>query len=187
MAQHAEDALAAARDAAERYARLHVARVLLRSGIDRFRKEQQGPLLRAAGRHFALLTGSRYERLIVDYDAADRPVLVAIRDIGTECPVEALSEGARDQLYLALRVAAVQAYTAQAEPLPFIADDLLVHFDDTRAAAAIALLAELGQTTQVMLFTHHDHIVALAERQEGVAVQNLPPVTIGSAAVLASV
>jgi uncharacterized protein YhaN len=187
MAQHAEDALAAARDAAERYARLHVARVLLRSGIDRFRKEQQGPLLRAAGRHFALLTGSRYERLIVDYDAADRPVLVAIRDIGTECPVEALSEGARDQLYLALRVAAVQAYTAQAEPLPFIADDLLVHFDDTRAAAAIALLAELGQTTQVILFTHHDHIVALAERREGVAVQNLPPVTIGSAAVLASV
>jgi uncharacterized protein YhaN len=187
MAQHAEDALAAARDAAERYARLHVARVLLRSGIDRFRKEQQGPLLRAAGRHFALLTGSRYERLIVDYDAADRPVLVAIRDIGTECPVEALSEGARDQLYLALRIAAVQAYTAQAEPLPFIADDLLVHFDDTRAAAAIALLAELGQTTQVILFTHHDHIVALAERQEGVAVQNLPPVTIGSAAVLASV
>ncbi len=187
MAQQAEDALAAARDAAERYARLHVARVLLRSGIDRFRKDQQGPLLRAAGRHFALLTGGRYERLIVDYDASDRPVLVAIRDIGTECPVEVLSEGARDQLYLALRVAAVQAYAAQAEPLPFIADDLLVHFDDTRAAAAIALLAELGQTAQVILFTHHDHIMALAERQEGVAVQNLPPVTIGSAAVLASV
>jgi chromosome segregation protein len=187
MAQQAQDALAAARDAAERYARLHVARVLLRSGIDRFRKEQQGPLLRAAGRHFALLTGGRYERLIVDYDATDRPVLVAIRDTAAECPVEALSEGARDQLYLALRAAAVQAYAAQAEPLPFIADDLLVHFDDTRAAAAIALLAELGQTTQVILFTHHDHIVELAERQEGVAVQSLPPVAIGSAAVLAGV
>jgi hypothetical protein len=90
MAQQAEDALAAARDAAERYARLHVARVLLRSGIDRFRKEQQGPVLRTAGKSFALLTDGRYERLIIDYDAADRPVLVAIRDIGTECPVEAL-------------------------------------------------------------------------------------------------
>ena len=187
MAQQAKDALAAARDAAERYTRLHVARVLLRSGIDRFRKDQQGPLLRAAGRYFALLTRGRYERLMVDYDASDRPVLVAIRDIGTECPVEALSEGARDQLYLALRVAAVQVYAAQAEPLPFIADDLLVHFDDTRAAAAIALLAELGQTTQVILFTHHDHIVALAERQEGVVAQSLPPVMIGSATVLASV
>jgi uncharacterized protein YhaN len=183
MAQHAENALAAARDAVERYARLHVARVLLRSGIDRFRKEQQGPLLRAAGRHFALLTGGRYERLIVDYDASDRPVLVAIRDIGTECPVKALSEGARDQLYLALRVAAVQAYAAQAEPLPFIADDLLVHFDDTRAAAAIALLAELGQTAQVILFTHHDHIVGLAERQNGVGIQILPPITNYAAAM----
>ena len=183
MAQQAADALAAARDAAERYARLHVARVLLRSGIDRFRKEQQGPLLRAAGRHFALLTGGRYQRLIVDYDATDRPVLVAIRDIGTECPVEALSEGARDQLYLALRVAAVQAYAAQTEPLPFIADDLLVHFDDTRAAAAIALLAELGQTAQVILFTHHDHIAALAERQDGVGLQILPPITNYAAAM----
>jgi chromosome segregation protein len=174
MAQQAEDALAAARDAAERYARLHVARVLLRSGIDRFRKERQGPLLRAAGKYFALMTDGRYERLIIDYDAADRPVLLAVRDIGTECPVEALSEGARDQLYLALRVAAVQAYAAHAEPLPFIADDLLVHFDDTRAAAAIALLTELGQTTQVILFTHHDHIVGLAEQQDGVGIQSLP-------------
>ncbi len=186
-AQQAEDALAAARDAAERYARLHVARVLLRSGIDRFRKEQQGPLLRAAGQYFALLTGGRYERLSVDYDAADRPVLVAIRDNGTECPVEGLSEGARDQLYLALRVAAVQAYAAQAEPLPFIADDLLVHFDDIRAAAAIALLTDLGNTTQVILFTHHDHIVALADRLEGVAVQSLPAVTIDAAPTLVSV
>ena len=184
MAQQAEDALAVARDAAERYARLHVARVLLRSGIDRFRKEQQGPLLRAAGKYFALLTGGRYERLIVDYDAADRPVLVAIRDNGTECPVEALSEGARDQLYLVLRVAAVHAYAEQAEPLPFIADDLLVHFDDIRAAEAIALLVELGRTTQVILFTHHDHIVALAERQEGVGTQSLPPAAIGATAML---
>jgi chromosome segregation protein len=186
-AQRAEDALAAARDAAERYARLHVARVLLRSGIERFRKAQQGPLLQAAGRYFALLTAGRYARLTVDYDAADRPVLVAIRDNGTECPVEALSEGARDQLYLALRVATVQAYAAQAEPLPFIADDLLVHFDDTRAAAAIALLTDLGSSTQVILFTHHDHIAALAERLEGVAVQSLPAVTVNAAPVLVGV
>ncbi len=187
MAQKAEDALAEARDAAERYARLHVARVLLRAGIDRFRKEQQGPLLQAAGAHFALLTGGRYERLIVDYDAAGRTVLIAIRDMGAECPVEALSEGARDQLYLALRIAAVEAYAAQAEPLPFIADDLLVHFDDTRAHAAIALLTELGQTTQVILFTHHDHIVSLAERQAGVAVQALPAITVGAPTVRAVV
>ena len=56
----------------------------------------------------------------------------------------------------------------------FIADDLLVNFDDTRAAAAIALLAQLGRTAQVILFTHHDHIAALAAEQAGAAVQRLP-------------
>ena len=74
-----------------------------------------------------------------------------------------LSEGARDQLYLALRVAIVEAHCRTAAPLPFIADDLLVHFDDTRAAAALRLLAELGRTTQVILFTHHEHIAAMAQ------------------------
>jgi uncharacterized protein YhaN len=89
--------------------------------------------------------------------------------------VEALSEGARDQLYLALRVAAIEGHVANAEPLPFIADDLLVNFDDTRAAAAIELLSALGRTTQVILFTHHDHIATLAVGQTGAAVQRLPP------------
>lgn len=182
-AQEAANALADARAAAERFARLRVATVLLRAGIDRFRKEQQGPLLRSAGAHFSLLTGGRYDRLVVDYNDSNRAVLLAIaRDSGTECPVEALSEGARDQLYLALRIAAVRAHAARTEPLPFIADDLLVHFDDTRAAAAIALLAELGRSTQTILFTHHDHIAALAERQEGVVVQRMVPAAAGAVA-----
>jgi hypothetical protein len=173
-AQEAEDALADARAHAERYARLHVARVLLRAGIDRFRKDAQGPLLRTAGVHFALLTGGRYVRLAVDQDAGGRMVLLAIRDTGVECPVEALSEGTRDQLYLALRAASIEAHAARAEPLPFIADDLLVNFDDARAAAGVALLARLGRTSQVILFTHHDHIAALAGLQAGVVVQRLP-------------
>jgi len=174
MAQQAQDALVQSWSAAERYARLHVARTLLRAGIDCFRKQQQGPLLSAAGEHFAMLTGGRYERLAVDYDDADRAVLLAVRDTGAAYPVEALSEGTRDQLYLALRVATIEAYAAQSEPLPFIADDLLVHFDDIRTAAALALLADMGRRTQVILFTHHDHIATLAERQAGVAVQRMP-------------
>jgi chromosome segregation protein len=173
-AQEAEDALADARAHAERYARLRVASVLLRAGIERFRRDEQGPLLRTAGAHFALLTDGRCLRLDVDQDAAGRMVLLAIRDTGVECPVEALSEGARDQLYLSLRAAAIDAHAAKAEPLPFIADDLLVNFDDARAAAAVALLAQLGRTSQVILFTHHDHIAALAAGQPGVAVQRLP-------------
>ncbi len=176
-AQDARDALADALAAAERYARLHVARELLRAGIDRYRREQQDPLLKAASAHFALLTGGRYVRLGIDEDAGERKTLSAIDGAGGTCPLVGLSEGARDQLYLALRVAAIEAHVSRAEPLPFVADDLLVTFDDTRAAAALRLLAELGQKTQVILFTHHDHIAALAGRQPGASVLRLPRAT----------
>jgi uncharacterized protein YhaN len=47
--------------------------------------------------------------------------------------------------------------------LPFIADDLLVNFDDRRAKAAIRVLADFGKITQVILFTHHGHIADMAE------------------------
>ena len=88
--------------------------------------------------------------------------------------MEGLSEGTRDQLYLALRVAAIESHIARAEPLPFVADDLLVNFDDNRAAAALRMLVELGRKTQVILFTHHDHLAALAAVVPGAAVLRLP-------------
>ena len=174
LAQQARHHLAEAQEAAERYARLHVARSLLQAGIERIRQERQGPLLRAAGEHFAALTEGRYARLTADEDEAGRTILRAVRPNREECPVESLSEGARDQLFLALRIAAIEAHAAGAEPLPFIADDLLATFDDQRATAAIGLLSRLGGEVQTILFTHHAHLAALAARQ-GVAVVRLPP------------
>jgi uncharacterized protein YhaN len=173
-AQAARQHLAAAQDAAGQYARLHLARNLLQGGIERLRAERQGPLLRAAGEHFALLTAGRYPRLEADETEAGQVMLQALRMDGTRCPLASLSEGTRDQLYLALRVAAVEQHAAGAEPLPFIADDLLATFDDGRAAAALELLAKLGGTVQTILFTHHAHLAELAARMPGVAVLELP-------------
>lgn len=114
-------------------------------------------------------------------------MFLAVRDSDLECQVETLSEGTRDQLYLALRTAIVAAHATKAEPLPFIGDDLVVHFDDRRAAAALSLLARLGQTTPVILFTHHDHIAALATKQADVAVQRLPSlISMANAHVVAN-
>ena len=185
--QEAEDALTDALAHAERYARLHVARTLLRAGINRFRRDEQGPLLRTVDAYFALLTEGRDIRLEVDHNSTGRAMFLAVRDSDLECQVETLSEGTRDQLYLALRTAIVAAHATKAEPLPFIGDDLVVHFDDRRAAAALSLLARLGQTTPVILFTHHDHIAALATKQAGVAVQRLPSlISMANAHVVAN-
>ena len=47
--------------------------------------------------------------------------------------------------------------------LPLILDDILIKFDDARSLAALELLAELSKQTQVIFFTHHQHLVGLAE------------------------
>lgn len=170
-AQDMENAIAEARMVAEHYAELRIATVLLPAAIERYRRKHEGPMLRRASGHFRDLTHGRYERLATDSDGTDNLVLIACQADGTECRVEALSEGARDQLYLALRTAAIEDFAKQAPPLPFVADDLLINFDGPRAEAAVDLLTRLGATTQTILFTHHEHIAVLAERRSGHGVQ----------------
>jgi chromosome segregation protein len=162
-AQRMRDAAAEAEDIAARYVRLRLSHSLLRAGVERFRREKQAPLLAASGRFFTALTDGRYEQLALEEAEDGKMVVVALRPDGLSCPAERLSEGARDQLYLALRLAAIASHAAQTEPLPFIADDLLASFDDARAQATLRVLAEFGAMTQTILFTHHEHIAGMAD------------------------
>lgn len=162
-AQAMQDAVAEADDIAARYVRLRMAHTLLAAGLERFRREQQGPLLARAGQLFARLTEDRYNRLCADETDDGKMVMKALRPDGSACPADRLSDGTRDQLYLALRLAAIESHADRTEPLPFIADDLLVNFSDSRAHAAIRVLAEFGAHTQTILFTHHAHIAEMAE------------------------
>jgi uncharacterized protein YhaN len=80
-----------------------------------------------------------------------------------------MSSGTADQLYLALRIASVEDYLRRARPLPFVADDL-VNFDDERAAAGFKVLGQLAQTTQVLFFTHHRHLIYVARTTLGPSI-----------------
>ena len=75
-----------------------------------------------------------------------------------------MSAGTEDQLYLALRLASLERYFNNHPPIPFILDDILVNFDDERAVATLKILADLSHRTQVIFFTHHRHIVEIAEQ-----------------------
>ena len=74
-----------------------------------------------------------------------------------------MSEGTCDQVYLALRLAGLSLYSEKEEALPFIVDDILVNFDEQRSLSTLRVLAELSKRTQIIMFTHHAHIVELAE------------------------
>jgi len=78
-----------------------------------------------------------------------------------------MSEGSRDQLYLALRLAALELQVEQGFSMPLIADDLFINFDDRRTAAGLKVLGDLSRSMQVVFLTHHDHLVPLAREVLG--------------------
>ena len=150
------------RDLTGRYVAEKTAALMLKRALDRVRQERQGPILTEAGQFFAALTDRAFGGLEVIFDEQDEAALAGVRANGEQLRPSAMSEGTRDQLFLALRMAMIGEYCARAEPLPLIGDDLLVAFDDRRAAAALNALAALSATTQVVLFTHHQHLASLA-------------------------
>jgi uncharacterized protein YhaN len=164
LADRAQALLARIRSDAEHYVRVRLAGRILRDEIERYRKENQGPLVRRASDHFAALTLGSFQGLMTDFNEQDAPILAGIRPGGEQVYVEGMSSGTRDQLYLALRLASLEKYMESAEPMPFIVDDVLVDFDDRRSEAALNALAELAEKTQVILFTHHSQVVEQARR-----------------------
>lgn len=161
QAQRAEDALAKIRPAVAQYLRLRVASDVLHRAIEAFREKHQGPVLSKASELFSRLTLGDHSGLTTGFGDDDRPVLVAIRKNGEQVAVEGLSDGTRDQLYLALRLAAIEYHVRTVAACPVILDDILINSDDARAFAALDVIGDLAKRTQVLFFTHHRRLAEL--------------------------
>ena len=107
---------------------------------------------------FRELTLGSFEKLTVDFEK--EPLALEGQRVGGKLvPIKAMSDGTRDQLYLALRLAALELHLGKGHALPFIADDLFINYDDKRAKAGLEALASLSEKTQVIFLSHHDHLV----------------------------
>ena len=143
-AQEAQETLSSLRENAEKYLRLRLGVKILQAEIERYREKSQGPVLRRAAELFALVTEKRFVGLEPDYGSGDEPVLVGVRENGEKVALAGMSDGTQDQLYLALRLASLEKFSADGEPLPLLVDDALVNFDNARARAALKVLGDLG-------------------------------------------
>ncbi|HTN83554.1 MAG TPA: AAA family ATPase [Sorangium sp.] len=186
-AVEAQICLSHLRGEVRRYVRARLAAVLLEREIERYRERNQGPILARASALFHRLTLGAFAGLRVGYDESEQAILRCVRAappapptpaaapapegaaaepakalVQREVDVSGLSDGTRDQLYLALRLASLEHHARTGEPMPLILDDLLIHFDDDRARAALAVLGELTGITQVLFFTHHARLCELA-------------------------
>jgi hypothetical protein len=154
-------------DRAEEHALLLVARHLVLEA-QRQNAQRAAPLLARASGLFQELTAGEYVKLALAREAGGA-ILIAEHRSGIDRTSHELSAGTLDQIWLALRLAAVED-AAETTPLPLLLDDVLVHFDDPRSAATLRTLARLSERVQVVLFTHHDHVLHLAREHVGDAL-----------------
>jgi uncharacterized protein YhaN len=69
-------------------------------------------------------------------------------------------------VYLSLRLASI-AGRSGLNALPLICDGLLITADDNRALAMFQVLATAAASSQVILFSHHEHIIDIARQAIG--------------------
>ncbi len=161
--EEAEQHLSSVASNAEQYLRLQIAALILEQRIEDYRKTNQAPVLARAGGLFSRLTLGSYAGLRDELDDSGKPVLLGVRPDDKEVAVDGMSDGSRDQLYLALRLATLEQHMSKGEPMPFVVDDILIGFDDNRTRVCLEVLAELASSTQVLVFTHHRRLIELAE------------------------
>jgi uncharacterized protein YhaN len=135
---------------------------VLSAARDAFEAENRSPVLDRASHIFAAFTGGAYDRLERGWASGQSFVRAHRVDGDIHVDVDGLSDGTRDQLVAAVRLAA-----AEESPLPFIADDLFVNADDARAANGFRILAGLAHGRQVIYLTHHAHLEAVASEALG--------------------
>jgi len=109
------------------------------------------PLLsRHAAEIFSALTEGAYDKVLFSRDFS--LAAQGSEDIAPHS-IQLLSQGAADQLYLAMRLAICRTVLPQEPSVPLILDDALANFDERRMAAALDWLADEGEHRQILLFT----------------------------------
>ena len=137
-----------------------------------YETERQPETLREASAFLKQLTGGKYVRV---WTPLGKNALRIDNEKNQSLPLEVLSRGTREAVFIALRLSLAAAYSRRGVTLPLVLDDVLVNFDAVRANNAAKVLrdfASLGH--QVIMFTCHEHIMRIFHNID-VQVRVLPP------------
>ncbi|MDG1369903.1 MAG: AAA family ATPase [Paracoccaceae bacterium] len=143
--------------------RLKLGVLAAEQALSNYRDDHRSKMLAETEAAFRTLTVGEYSELRTQSDGQHEVLLALRKSDGRSITVAEMSKGTRFQLYLALRFAGYRQYSASGTTLPFVADDIMETFDNTRTAAALGLLREISMQGQAMYFTHHEHVVELAK------------------------
>lgn len=161
LAEERRTVLLEIEDGARRYLELRLGAIATDQALRLYRDRHRSSMMTRASEAFVRIAPT-YTSLSTHRDG-QRETLVAIGADGSSKEAGDLSKGTQFQLYLALRVAGYQEHAATRPPVPFIADDIMESFDETRSAEALTQLSIMARSGQVIYLTHHLHICDIAQ------------------------
>jgi uncharacterized protein YhaN len=156
---------------ADHWRTLGVTTCMLEKVCEIYESERQPETLREASSFLKQLTDGKYVRV---WTPLGKNALRIDNENGHSLPLEVLSRGTREAVFISLRLSLAAAYSRRGVTLPLVLDDVLVNFDTLRATSAAKVLrdfAALGH--QVVMFTCHEHIMRMFH-DIGVQVRVLP-------------
>ncbi|MBN2209063.1 MAG: AAA family ATPase [Candidatus Coatesbacteria bacterium] len=137
---------------------LRLSREILRRAREVYERERQPNVVREASALFESITEGRYAGIVKPLGEETFEVRGQNQERLT---IDQLSQGTKEQLFLAVRLGLVKEFGRLQEKLPLIMDDVLVNFDRRRARATAKVLHEVSATHQVLLFTCHQETLDL--------------------------
>ncbi|MDQ0332953.1 uncharacterized protein YhaN [Mesorhizobium sp. YL-MeA3-2017] len=160
---------------AVRYIELKLGIMSATQALRVYRERHRSGMMARASDAFALMTRGQYSGLTTQ-PVKGGEVLIALQRDGQSKVADALSKGARFQLYLALRLAGYYEFAQLRPAVPFIADDIMETFDHVRSEEVFRLFGEMARVGQVIYLTHHQHLCEIAQAVvPGVRVHELGP------------
>lgn len=158
---------------ATRYIQLKVGLMAAANALRVYREHHRSGMMTRASDAFAMMTRGQYSGLTTQ-PLKGGEVLIAMQSDGQSKVADALSKGARFQLYLALRLAGYYEFAQVRPAVPFIADDIMETFDHVRSEEVFKLFAQMADVGQVIYLTHHRHLCDIAKTVvPGVAIHEL--------------
>ena len=159
------------RQATRRWQQLAAISRILDSVRKAYETDRQPETLREASIYLAKITQGHYTRV---WMPLDRRALLIEDEKHQSLPLEVLSRGTREAVYISLRLALAASFGRKGAKLPLVLDDVLVNFDAGRVRATAQVMYEFAKEGhQVILFTCHEHIQQICEEANFVA-RNLP-------------
>ncbi|KGP72275.1 ATP-binding protein [Pontibacillus yanchengensis] len=139
-----------------------VAYSMLRNTKSKFQQERMPMVLEYCKQFFSILTNNTYVHVFVP---SSEEGLVVQTQSGDRYTANQLSQGTKEQLYVALRLSLSQVMSDQ-HGMPFIIDDAFVNFDEDRTKEFLSLLTNISHTQQVIVLSCRQYIQDILNKQQ---------------------